>query len=103
MPTKNPRILLTVKPDTMEMLRRAAEPMGKPVATLVSEILDEARPVIEGMARAVEFAKGQRVEAFDHLAETLAETQVKAAQLQLAIGKSRRRAVGRKRSGRKRT
>lgn len=97
MPSKNPRMMLTVKPATLAMVQRVAKPLGVPAATFVSQLLDEMSPLMEGMAQALIAAKEKRLEAFDHLSETLGAMQVQAGQLQLDMSRTRRRVIVRER------
>lgn len=85
MPTQKPRVYVTVPPATFEVLQRISKASGEPISTFISEMLEQATPYFDGMARALEQAKEQKVEAFHTLAHALAEAQVPAAQLSLAI------------------
>jgi hypothetical protein len=70
MTTSNKRVLVTVKPDTYATLERLAEAQGDPVATCITKILDEQRPILEMMAKAVAAAKqGRRQAAMQSLQE----------------------------------
>ena len=93
MPTKNARVMLTVKPETLAALRGVAEPSNVPVASLIAQMLDEMVPMLKSMAAAATATKEKRVEAFDHLAEALGEAQVAAGQTQLHLSRSRRKAT----------
>lgn len=87
-----PTVMLTVKPETLEAVRAAASAAGIPTATLITQMLDEMVPMLHSMALAATATKEKRVEAFDHIAESLAAVNVSAAQLQLGIAKARRKA-----------
>ncbi|MGH7146658.1 MAG: hypothetical protein ACREIJ_01985 [Nitrospiraceae bacterium] len=63
MTTSNKRVLVTVKPDTYATLERLAEAQGDPVATCITKILDEQRPILDMMATAVAAAKQGRRQA----------------------------------------
>ena len=85
MPTTKPRLMLTLPSETMEVLQRISRASGQPSSTFVAEMLTQATPYLTGMATALEQAKEQKAEAFQTLAHALAETQVPAAQLGLAL------------------
>lgn len=87
-----PTVMLTVNPDTLEAVRAAATAAGLPAATLITQMLDEMVPMLNGMAAAAKATKEKRIEAFDHLAETMASVNVAGAQLQLGIASARRKA-----------
>ena len=94
MPTKNERVMLTVKPKTLAAVRSVAEASNIPAASLIAQMLDEMVPMLNSMAAAAKATKEKRVEAFDHLAESLAVAQVSAAETQLGLSRARRRATG---------
>ncbi len=54
MPTDKPRLNVTFDPYTYALLDRIRELSGTPMSRLVSEILQEVRPTLEGMVRAME-------------------------------------------------
>ena len=79
MPTKNERVMLTVKPATLAAVRSVAEASNIPAASLIAQMLDEMVPMLNSMAAAAKATKEKRVEAFDNLAESLGVAQVSAA------------------------
>lgn len=89
--SKHP-VMLSVKSDTLNAVRAAAAAAGIPTATLITQMLDEMVPMLNGMAAASTALKEKRVEAFDHISESLAVANVAGAQLQLGIAKARRKA-----------
>ena len=90
MPTKNERVMLTVKPETLAAVRSVAEASNIPAASLIAQMLDEMVPMLKSMAAAATASKDRRIEAFDHLAESLGVAQVSAAQTQLDLSRARR-------------
>lgn len=50
MPSDSPRIMLTVPRDLFEVIGELARAAGKPRATVITEILSEARPAMQSMA-----------------------------------------------------
>ena len=63
MTTSNKRVLVTVKPETYATLERLAKAQGDPVATCITKLLDEQRPVLNMIATSVEAAKEGRRQA----------------------------------------
>ena len=63
MTTANKRVLVTVKPETYATLERLAKAQGDPVATCITKLLDEQRPVLNMIATSVEAAKEGRQQA----------------------------------------
>jgi len=90
--SKHP-VMLSVKTETLSAVRAAASAAGIPTATLIVQMLDEMVPMLHSMAVAAQATKEKRLEAFDHLAESMASVNVAGAQLQLGIAKARRKAA----------
>ena len=57
MPTKNPRIAITLQPYRYDLLKRIAALQGTTMAALVTDLLDELYPVMERVCVALEMAK----------------------------------------------
>lgn len=57
MPTANPRLQITVTRPTRDVLARIAAVTKRPASKVVTEILDEALPALEQMARTMEALK----------------------------------------------
>ena len=57
MPTKNPRIALTLQPYRYDLLKRMAALQGVTMSSLVSDVLEELYPVLERVCVALEMAK----------------------------------------------
>ncbi len=94
MPSEKPRLMLTLTPEVKASLEAFTAATGKPSATFISEILEQAVPLIEQLTEAALAAKGQRAEALDMLLRPLAQTQIEAGQLALKLHDARiRRAV----------
>lgn len=90
MPTKNPRVMVTLKPGTYETLKAAAEAVGASMSSVIAEIMDEAAPALLNVQKAVQMAKSKPSEAFDQLAHQLAQAQAEASQLQLDMHEQKR-------------
>lgn len=107
MPTKLPRITITVRPETKAILDQLEEVADRPASGFISEMLDEAAapyfiPIIEAMR----LAKEKKTEAWDVLGHALAGANANVAQLQLAIHEEKqkeKRIVRRKRVTKKTT
>ena len=64
MPQTNKRMLLTLQPETYNVVKRWASAQGKPMATCVTSLLDEQRPMLMAMTQALEEANaGKTTEA----------------------------------------
>lgn len=85
MPTKKPRLVITVDEATHALFMRIQKASGKPAVTFISEMLVEGRAAFEAMALAMEQANSKKSEAFETLAHALTESNATAAQLNLAI------------------
>lgn len=58
---------------------------GKPVATVIGDMVEEAAPMLESLARAAEEMKAKRGNLYGTLAVALAEAQVTAANTALDL------------------
>lgn len=59
MPTKFRRLMLTLDPPLDAALARVSALMGKPQATICRELMSEAIPALDAMAKALEQARTQ--------------------------------------------
>jgi hypothetical protein len=84
------RAILTLTPETYAALKRAAKASNKTIGALASELVEEVRPVFEGLAGVMENAKEHRVEAMLGLEKLLSSTATQAGQLGLEMGDFRR-------------
>jgi predicted DNA-binding protein len=57
MPSQKPRIALTLAPELQVALFNLAEAVGKPAATVASELLFEMIPQLEGLTKFAKVAK----------------------------------------------
>ena len=89
MPTEKPRITISVTPATKAVLDRLQKVANKPASTFIAEVINEAAPLFDAMALAIEQSNEKKSEAFETLAGVLAQSQVGAAQLQLNIHNAR--------------
>jgi molecular chaperone GrpE (heat shock protein) len=82
MPSKNPRLILTLKPDLYQSISRLAEAREVPKARAVTDLLSEMQTAIDRLTEALDEAKKKPEMAFQMLMENLNDAQVKAAQAQ---------------------
>ncbi len=62
MPSTNPRMVLTLKPDTYAAILRAARAANVFGSGLVSSMLDDMVPMLNSLADATQAAKEKRVQ-----------------------------------------
>ena len=87
--TSRERVMLSLDPETYAAVKRWSDAAGLPMSTLVGQLLTDARPLIEQMAKAAELAKTNKTEALEALLQPLAEMQAEATQLGLQINGAR--------------
>lgn len=63
MPSKKPRLALTVPDDLASDLSELAQLQGKPLATLVVDLLKEMRPQLQGLIKIQRAVKAGNVQA----------------------------------------
>lgn len=91
MPTKKPRIIITLEPETKEILAELAQVSGKPASAFIAEMLNEsAEAIFRPMIEALRLAKDKKEEAWDVLNSALSKSQYNAAQLSLGIHEAKR-------------
>lgn len=77
MPTQNPRLTITLSPPLDAAIRRLSELIGQSKSSLIVELLDQARPVLERMSEVIALAKTATEEAKARMAANLDEAQTK--------------------------
>lgn len=79
MPATSPRFTITVRPETKAALTRLAGVQGRPVASLIRDVLDDAAPIMDELAGTIEALgaarEAARAEMTDGLAEAAADLQ----------------------------
>lgn len=86
MPTKNPRLTMTLTPTTAAQLRRLSELTGNSQASLISELLEGQEMVFDRVIQALEAAALVKEEMKSSLREDLGRSQqVIEAQLGLVL------------------
>lgn len=93
MPTKLPRITITVNQQTRALLQEMEDLSGQPASSFIREILEEAGPqLFQPMIQAMRLAKDKKDEAWDVLNSALAQAQHTGSQLSLQIHEEKRKA-----------
>lgn len=77
------RLMLTVPPELYALLERLSKLAGASMSGLCVELLQDATPALEAMAKALELARDKNADAFEVLAKLLAEAQIKTGEVQL--------------------
>lgn len=86
MPTKNPRLTITMTPALSAQLRRLSELTGNSQGSLIAELLETSGPVFERLINLLEAAKEAKHEMQDSFRADLAAAQTKVeAQLGLSL------------------
>ena len=75
MPTANPRINITVKPERYELLKRLAAHQGTSMSGLVSETMEMMYPVMERVCVVLEAAKQAQESSKEGLRQTIAKAE----------------------------
>jgi hypothetical protein len=74
MPTKKPRITITLEPHTHEVLSRLSAASGDSMSQIVSEYIEVAVPALERVVVVLERAKAAPAEARDGFAAAIGRT-----------------------------
>lgn len=75
MPSKNPRIALTVQPHRYELLKRLSEFQGTTMAGLISDTMEMMYPVMERVCVVLEAAKKAEQTSKDGFKESIAKAE----------------------------
>ena len=93
MPSQNTRVNLTLPDDVISTLDRIAKATGTGRATIIREWLIEGAPQFREMARAIELAQKNNIDAFKVIGDTLSALSEQSGQMALDIKKTRRAAM----------
>lgn len=89
MPTKNPRINLSVPPDLYDLIQRLGKVSGKSMSAAIVEMLEEGRPVLERVVVVGEAARKLQDDAKGAFRAKVEETEASIeSHLQAAIGQA---------------
>ena len=86
MAATHPRIGVVTAPRVRAALERISSVTGTPMGTIVREMLEQALPVLEQMADALEMVPASPGAALAKMAHSLDEAQAEAAQMSLELG-----------------
>ena len=85
MPSRKPRLALTIPDDLAHVLAEFREATGVSPASFVTGMLIDAMPMIRNVTRAALISKSDKAQAFDVLSSTLAEALHDGSGLQMEI------------------
>lgn len=85
MPTKNPRIALTLPQHRYDLLRRMAVLQGVSMASLVSELLDEFYPVLERLCVVLEASQKAQETSIEGVRKAVGMAEAELAPLMKAV------------------
>lgn len=85
MPTKLPRISVSLSTESKAALDRLSEASGIASSMFISQILDNAIPMVEAMTRAFLEAKKSPLRAAEIMQEAMTDAHVELAQHSLAL------------------
>ena len=85
MPTKNPRISVTLSPESKVALDALSEVAGVSASSFIGSLVHDAIPIIEATTRALVAARTQPQKAADILNEQVVRANVVLAQQQLEL------------------
>lgn len=96
MPTIEKRISITPTTTVAPLLRELSELTGKPAATIVRELLDEAAPALLDTVKALRLVKSRPDQAIAAFQRMAAKAHGELAQLQLDMQAQQGKRPGRK-------
>jgi predicted DNA-binding protein len=100
MARRTKRFMISMSPDARAALGRLSEATGKPMVTLVGELLDEAVPMLNALADAAMSVREKKADAYATVAAAMADAQVRAAQVSLDFHRGAQRSLSKgKRKG----
>lgn len=85
MPTKKPRLAVTLTPESRAALERLTKASGIASSQFIAQIVHDAIPVIDAMAVAFAEAKRSPVRAAEVMRDALGQAHLHAAQEQLRL------------------
>ncbi len=100
MPTKKPRLNISLTPASRAALERFAAVSGIAAAQFVAKIVEDSIPVIESMTEAFEVARRSPQQASNVMRDSVTDAMVRAAQTHLQLDSSVRQRPLRKRPSR---
>lgn len=82
---RNPRVAVTLSPESMRILDELSSLLEQPKAALVAELVDSALPALQATVEAVRVAKEQPREAQRLMANYATQATMELSQQQLAL------------------
>lgn len=73
MPATSPRICITMSEEAHKALKRLSAVQGRPLSSLIREMLDDAAPTVDQLATSMEALKAAQASAKAGIAGTLSE------------------------------
>jgi hypothetical protein len=101
MATKNPRIQFVPSDVVHALVRRLAAASGQSRASIVSELMDDIAPVIQGQLEALEKIAARPDEVRAHVEALTASSEAQIAQLRMEFARSGVRGPDRKKRARR--
>ena len=77
MPTKKPRLTITIQPSLAAQLKRLSQLTGNSQSSLISELLDGSSPVFDRMITVLAAAESAKASLRGHLASDMAQAQAR--------------------------
>ena len=99
MPAARPRMHVTPSESTYRLLQEVSRLTGKPPATIVRELLDEAAPALEATVAALTMLKTRPREAQAAINRYAAQAMTQLGQAQLDLDTAMQKKPGRKKGG----
>jgi hypothetical protein len=91
MPTKKPRLNVTLTPESRAALERLTEASGIAASQFVASIVHDSIPIIEATAKAMALAKSNPQRAAALMNEVISETQGEMDQVKLDFAEQRKK------------
>lgn len=88
MPTKNPRISVTLTPEARDALDALSVAAGVSASSFIGGLVHDAIPIIEATTRAIAAARTQPQKAADILNEQVVRANLMVAQEQLELAEA---------------
>ena len=90
MPTKKPRVNVTLEPEVYQALKEFQQATNSSISSFIASIVQEALPAIRGLTKAAKLAHKNNLEAFDLLQQQMLEATQKASQISLDIHETKK-------------
>lgn len=88
---RTPRIAVTLSPASLELVTEISKVSGKTKASIISELMDDILPVLQGQFEAQKKLAARPEEARQHVQDVIDQGRAVIDQQELALGKPRRK------------